>query len=53
MLTIIFSAIIVTVLSHDNHYHYYNDPPPPSQDECKSVNATEPKQCPQTIGPPC
>eukprot|EP01084_Bolivina_argentea_P256622 432112_1 len=25
----------------------------PLQDECQLVNATEPPQCPQTIGPPC
>ena len=25
----------------------------PPADECQLVNATEPKQCPDTIGPPC
>jgi len=25
----------------------------PPQDECQFVNATEPPECPQTIGPPC
>ena len=25
----------------------------PHADECQLVNATEPKQCPETIGPPC
>ena len=25
----------------------------PPADECQLVNATEPPQCPQTIGPPC
>ncbi len=51
MLHLIFvSTVIATALSH-NHYHSY-DPPPPSQDQCKNVNATEPVECPNHIGPP-
>ena len=26
---------------------------PPKQDECQAINATEPSECPQVIGPPC
>merc|ERR1719486_1613412 len=29
------------------------DPQPPPQDQCHAVNASEPKECPNHIGPPC
>merc|ERR1719464_1684036 len=30
-----------------------SDPLPPEQDRCKDINATEPSECPNHIGPPC
>ncbi len=37
------STAIATILSHGYHS---TDPPPPAQDQCKNVNATEPRECP-------
>eukprot|EP01083_Nonionella_stella_P076679 209084_1 len=50
-LWIIFSIWIVPALSHD--FRLFHDPPPPQQDQCKDVNASEPIECPNHIGPPC
>jgi len=44
--------VIAAVIAHPHHYHYTLQDVP-VQDQCKSVNATEPPECPATIGPPC
>eukprot|EP01084_Bolivina_argentea_P274596 468090_1 len=48
-----FDNEIINIHKHHDYASSFFDTPPPPQDQCKSVNASEPPQCPMTIGPPC
>ena len=47
MLLFVLSSVLACVVCS------FSSPQPPAEDQCQSINATEPPQCPQTIGPPC